>query len=148
MHSPYGPVIQLALRRAGHRRLNRLRFRAVWLIHNPFATADIPVICTRLVDSSNKEQYYKSLQSFWRPDLDGEEIRSHNQFPVLREKFLPGRLASSLLCRFEAVVRIGSRKSLREARGESCGPTTFTLELSSIFGTQKIAAGQRSKASR
>jgi len=51
----------------------------------------------------DKEQHDKSLQSFRRPDLNSEEIGRHNQFPVLRQKFLPGLFANSLWCRRDAV---------------------------------------------
>ena len=51
----------------------------------------------------NKEQHYESPESGGRPDLEREEIGSHNQVPVLRQKFFPRGLATALWRRFDAV---------------------------------------------
>jgi len=80
-----------------------VRFRAIWFIHKPFATAEIPATSTRLVDRLNKEQHDESLQSFRGPDLDRKEVGRRNHLPVLRQKFLPRRLTTSLRCLFDAV---------------------------------------------
>lgn len=52
----------------------------------------------------DEKQHNESLQSFDRPDLDREEVRCHDQVPVLRQEFFPRRLAASLWRRFHPVA--------------------------------------------
>ena len=63
----------------------------------------MPPISTRLVDSSIKEQHDELPEAGGRPDLDREEVGCHDHFPVLRQKFFPRGLATSLWRRFDAV---------------------------------------------
>src|SRR3954467_15203221 len=42
-----------------------------------------------------KEEHDQSLQPLSRPHFDREEVRGDNEFPVPREKLLPGRLAAA-----------------------------------------------------
>src|SRR5262245_4858753 len=52
----------------------------------------------------DKEENEKALQSFGRPDLDGEEVRCNDHFPMLCQKLLPGCFAAALRCRFDAIA--------------------------------------------
>src|SRR3982751_2829532 len=50
-----------------------------------------------------EEEHDKSWQPLSRPHFDREEVRGDNEFPVSREKLLPGRLAAALGCGLEAM---------------------------------------------
>src|SRR5947209_5751900 len=94
---------------------------AIWFIHSPFALLAMPAISTFLVDRSIKNRTQEALQSSHGPDLDREEIGSHDQVLVLCQKlsqvvfgFAPGLsrsmpaknssdcAASQLMPRFES----------------------------------------------
>ena len=73
-----------------------VRFLPTWLIHRPDArrcdTGNLDLARGQFDEEQNEE----ALQPAPRPDLDGEEIGRHDQFPVSAEEFLPGRLAVPL----------------------------------------------------
>jgi hypothetical protein len=74
-----------------------VRFRAIWLIHNPFATCTMPAISTfRPRRQLNEEEHNKPLQPPPGPYFHGEEIRGRNQVRMPAQKIPSRRLAASL----------------------------------------------------
>src|ERR1700756_841670 len=51
-----------------------------------------------------EKQDQEPLQALGRPDLDREEIRGHNQLPVLCQELFPSGFAASLWCWFDPVA--------------------------------------------
>jgi hypothetical protein len=62
-------------------------------------TGDLYLACQQL----DKKEHKEALQSPSGPYLHGEEIRSHNQFPMSRQEILSRRLSPALRRWFQAV---------------------------------------------
>src|SRR5215831_7128139 len=79
-------------------------FLPICAIQNRFAAAATPAISTRRVERSRKKRTKNRSSPCRVPHLDSEEIGRDDQFPVTRQKLLPGCLAAAFGGRFDPVA--------------------------------------------
>ena len=73
-----------------------VRFLPIWLIHKPRRRRRDPGHLELTRGQLDKEKHEEPLQAVPSPHLDGEEIGSHDQFPMPAQKLgTSGRTAES-----------------------------------------------------